>query len=314
MSTTQAEQGNQATETGTEKGWHVDDRCLNCNIARQIAPGMIGYTEGGEYGGLSKVIRQPETAADVEKLYMAAHACPTRSIHPPADDLGADSDPYPLALDEDETVFLCGHASPQTYGATSYLLRRPDGTGMMIDTPRWRPALARRYEQKAGRITDVLITHLDHVAHARKYADAFKARLWIHEGDLHSLPSADQVIRGTDPVEIGPGVIAHPFPGHTAGSTLFIADEKFCFSGDAFFWSNGQQTLEVAHSVVYDSIRTLAESVARGAEELTFEWVLPGHGDLHHLPADEMRERMRGLGRRAATYPAEGIDYGAVRY
>ncbi|MFE2845403.1 MBL fold metallo-hydrolase [Streptomyces scopuliridis] len=306
------ENGPQAADA--EKGWHVDDRCLNCNIARQLAPGMIGYKEGGEYGGLSTVIRQPETQADVELMYQAAHACPTRSVHPPADKWDADSDPYPKALDEDGTVLLCGHASPQNYGATSYLLRRPDGTAMMIDTPRWRPALARRYEQKAGKVTDVLITHLDHVAHARKYADAFKARLWIHEGDLHSLPDADHVIRGTDPVEIGPGVIAHPFPGHTKGTTLFIADEKFCFSGDAFFWSNSQQTLEVAHSVVYDSIKTLAESVARGAEELTFEWVLPGHGDLHHLPAGEMRERMRGLARRSATYPAEEIDYGAVRY
>ncbi|MFD8000453.1 MBL fold metallo-hydrolase [Streptomyces mirabilis] len=319
MSTTQAEHDTQ-DEHGTEaaptqsEGWSVDDRCLNCNIARQIAPGMIGFKEGGEYGGLSTVIRQPETDADIEKMYMAAHACPTRSVHPPADRWDADSDPYPKPLDEDGVVWLCGHASPQTYGATSYLVRRPDGTAMMIDTPRWRPALARRYEEKVGKVTDVLITHLDHVAHARKYADAFGARLWIHEGDLHSLPSADHVIQGTQPVEIGPGVIAHPFPGHTEGSTLFIADEKYCFTGDAFFWSNSQQTLEVAHSVVYDSIKTLAESVARGAEELTFEWVLPGHGDLHHLPADEMRERMRGLGRRAATYPAEEIDYGAVRY
>ncbi|MFD4699216.1 MBL fold metallo-hydrolase [Streptomyces niveus] len=318
MSTTPAEQETRTTETETEteaeKGWHVDDRCLNCNIARQLAPGMIGYTEGGQYGGLSTVIRQPETEADVEKMYLAAHACPTRSVHPPAGALSSDSDPYPLALDDEGIVYLCGHASPQTYGATSYLLRRPDGTAMMIDTPRWRPALARRYEQKVGKVTDVLITHLDHVAHARKYADAFQARLWIHEGDLHSLPDADHIIRGREPVEIGPGVIAHPFPGHTEGSTLFIADDTFCFTGDAFFWSNSQQTLEVAHSVVYDSIKTLAESVARGAEELTFEWVLPGHGDLHHLPADEMRERMRGLGRRAATYPAEPVDYGAVRY
>ncbi|MFF2944163.1 hypothetical protein ACFVSQ_30400 [Streptomyces niveus] len=63
----------------------------------------------------------------------------------------------------------------------------------------------------------------------------------------------------------------------------------FCFSGDAFFWSNSQQTLEVAHSVVYDSIKTLADSVARGAEELTFEWVLPGHGELHLLTAPTRR-------------------------
>ncbi|WP_251982654.1 hypothetical protein [Streptomyces violaceusniger] len=148
-------------------------------------------------------------------------------------------------------------------------------------------------------------------------ADAFRARVWIHEGDLHSLPDADHLIRGTDPVETGPGVIAHPFPGHTAGSALFIADEKFCFTGDAFFWSNSQQDLEVADSVVYDSIKTPAGSVARGAGELTFEWVLPGHGSFRHLPADEMRDRtrdrMRALGQRAATYPEQEVDYSKVR-
>ncbi|MGW3566247.1 MBL fold metallo-hydrolase [Streptomyces sp. NPDC000941] len=294
--------------------WYVDDRCLNCNIARQYAPGLIGYQPSGDYGGSSTVLRQPANEEETRQLYMAAHACPTRSVHPPANEWAPDSDPYPMALDEDGIVLLCGHASAQTYGATSYLLRRPGGTAMMIDTPRWQPALARRYSQAVGKITDVLLTHLDHVAHGRKYADAFGARLWIHEGDLHSRPDADSVIRGQDPIEIGPGVIAHPFPGHTKGSTLFIADEKFCFSGDAVFWSRSEQDLEVADSVVYESIKTLAESVARGAEELTFEWVLPGHGSYHRLPADEMRQRMRALGQRAATYPVQEVDYGKVRY
>ncbi|EFL23917.1 probable cell surface glycoprotein [Streptomyces himastatinicus ATCC 53653] len=302
------------TRTDHTPGWYVDDRCLNCNLARQYAPGLIGYSPGGPYGGSSTVLRQPGTEDEVRQLYMAAHACPTRSVHPPANDWRPGSDPYPMPLDEAGTVLLCGHAAPKTYGATSYLLRRPDSTAMMIDTPHWRPALARRYEEKAGKITDVLLTHLDHVAHGRQYADAFGARLWIHEGDLHSRPDADSVIRGRDPVEIGPGVIAHPFPGHTAGSTVFVADDTFCFSGDAFFWSQSQQDLEVADSVVYDSITTLAASVARGAEDLTFEWVLPGHGSFHRLPADEMRTRMRGLARRAATYPEQPVDYGKVRY
>ncbi|MFE2179765.1 hypothetical protein [Streptomyces sp. NPDC059455] len=127
---------------------------------------------GGDYGGLSTVLRQPGDEDEVRRLYMAAHACPTRSVHPPADHWEPDSDPYPMPLDEAGTVLLCGHASAKTYGAISYLPRRPGSTAMMIDTPRWSPALARRYEERAGKITDVLLTHLDHVAHGRKYADA----------------------------------------------------------------------------------------------------------------------------------------------
>ncbi|MEU0804950.1 ferredoxin [Streptomyces sp. NPDC005970] len=315
MSTTETETDTPTqTDARPRDGWYVDDRCLNCNIARQYAPGMITYAEGGNYGGVSSVVRQPETEEEVRQMYQAAYACPTRSVHPPQDQWGEDSDPYPMPLDEDGIVLLCGYASPQTYGATSYLLRRPDGTAMMIDTPRWRPALARRYSRAVGEITDVLLTHLDHVAHGRKYADAFGARLWIHEGDLHSRPDADSVIRGQDPVEIGPGVIAHPFPGHTAGSTVFVADDRFCFTGDAFFWSHSEQDLEVADSVVYDSIKTLAASVTHGADAFTFEWVLPGHGSFHHLPPEEMRARMRDLGRRAESYPEQEVDYGKVRY
>ncbi|MDW6063477.1 hypothetical protein SAZ11_42625 [Streptomyces sp. FXJ1.4098] len=42
--------------------------------------------------------------------------------------------------------------------------------------------------------------------------------------------------------------------------------------------------------------------------------MLPGHGSHHRLPADEMRQRMRALGQRAATYPVREVDYGKVRY
>ena len=30
-------------------------------------------------------------------------------------------------------------------------------------------------------MTDVLLTHRDHAAHGRRYADRFGARLWIHD-------------------------------------------------------------------------------------------------------------------------------------
>ncbi|MEQ3553503.1 hypothetical protein WIS52_23780 [Pseudonocardia nematodicida] len=186
---------------------------------------------------------------------------------------------------------------------------------MMIDTPKYRPALARRFENAVGRVTDVLLTHVDHVAHGRQWADKLGARLWIHEGDLDSRPDADCVIRGHDPVEIGPGMIAHPFPGHSPGTTLFIADEKFCFAGDALFWSETHHRLDLADTVVYDSVKRWARSVEKGADELTFEWVLPGHGPYHRLPAEQMRQRMRALAKRAVHFEEpEADDYGAVRY
>ncbi|MFB7506935.1 MBL fold metallo-hydrolase, partial [Streptomyces broussonetiae] len=289
-----------------QDGWYVDGRCTNCDVARQLAPGLIG-----EVDGRSAVLRQPRDETEVRRFHAAANACPTRSIRPPAGRLDAALDPFPMALDD--TVLLCGHNSPHTAGANSYLLRRPDGTAMLVDTPRWSTQLAARYEA-LGPVTDVLLTHRDHAAHGRRYADRLGARLWIHEGDLDAAPDADRVLHGTDPAEIADGVIAHPLPGHTRGSVVFVADERYCFSGDSFYWSRGTGDIEVAESVTWYSIGELAASLDRTAGRLRFEWLLPGHGDRQHLPADDMAERLRLLTLRARELQPRPVDLTAVRW
>ncbi|MER6222344.1 MBL fold metallo-hydrolase [Streptomyces sp900105755] len=296
---------------GTEQaghGWRVDGRCTNCDVARQLAPGLVG-----EVAGRSAVLRQPRDTAEAARLHAAAHACPTRSVRPPGGRLDPARDPFPMPLDDTGTVLLCGHNSPHTAGANSYLLRRPDGTSMMIDTPRWSPALAARYEAP-GPVTDVLLTHRDHAAHGRSYADRFHARLWIHEGDLAAAPDADRVLRGTEPAEIADGVLAVPFPGHTRGSVLYLADERYCFSGDSFYWSRTTADIELADSVTWYSIRELAASLTRTAGRLRFEWLLPGHGDRRHLPHQEMAARMRHLTTRSHELTPRPVDFTAVRW
>ncbi|MFI1972153.1 4Fe-4S domain-containing protein [Streptomyces cinnamoneus] len=286
--------------------WYVDERCTNCDVARQLAPGLIG-----EADGRSVVLRPPRDTAEARQLHAAAHACPTRSVRPPGGRLDAAQDPFPMALDD--TVHLCGHNSPHTAGANAYLLRRADGTVMMVDTPRWSPSLAVRHEA-LGPVTDVLLTHRDHAAHGRRYADRFGARLWIHEGDLDAAPDADRVLRGTEPTEIGEGVLAVPFPGHTRGSVLYLADDRYCFSGDSFYWSRALSDLAVADSVTWYSIGELAASLARAAGSLRFEWLLPGHGDRRHLPADDMARRLRRLAERTHGLRPRPVDFTAVRW
>ncbi|MFI9305028.1 MBL fold metallo-hydrolase [Streptomyces triculaminicus] len=295
-------------ESAPATGWYVDSRCTNCDVARQLAPDLIA-----EVDGRAEVVRQPRTEEEVRQLHTAAYACHTRSIRHTEHRLDPALDPFPLALDD--TVSLCGHNSPHTAAANAYLLRRPSGTTMMIDTPRWSAALADRYEAaSAGPITDVLLTHRDHAAHGRQYADRFGARLWIHEGDLDASPDADHVLRGTDPVEIAEGVVVHPLPGHTLGSVLYVADERYCFTGDSFYWSRTTGDLEVAESVVWYSIAELAASLARTAEGLRFEWVLPGHGDRKRLPAPEMARRLRGLTARTQALEPRPVDFTALRW
>ncbi|MFJ9418498.1 MBL fold metallo-hydrolase [Streptomyces sp. NPDC101227] len=292
--------------TDAPTDWYVDDRCTNCDVARQLAPGLIG-----EVNGRSEILRGPRDATEEQQLHAAAFACPTRSIRPGTRRLDPDRDPFPLALDD--AVHLCGHNSPHTAAANSYLLRRPSGTRMMIDTPRWSEALAARYE-RLGPVTDVLLTHRDHTAHGRRYADRFGARLWIHEGDLDAAPDADRVLRGTEAVEIAEGVRAVPLPGHTEGSVLYLADERYCFSGDSFYWSRTTDDIEVAESVTWYSVEELAASLARTVDRLRFEWLLPGHGDRRRLPAGEMARRMQQLAARARGMRPRPVDFTAVRW
>ncbi|MFG2888488.1 4Fe-4S domain-containing protein [Streptomyces sp. NPDC048248] len=295
-----------SAEGAVENGWSVDDRCTNCDVARQLAPDLIIET-----GGRSEVVRQPRGDAETRQLNAAAFACHTRSIRHSSERLDPAADPYPLPLDDG--VLLCGHNSPHTAAANSYLLRRPSGTVMMVDTPRWSLALADRYGA-LGRVTDVLLTHRDHAAHGRRYADHFGARLWIHEGDLDAAPDADRVLRGTRAADIDEGVRAYPLPGHTRGSVLYVADERHCFSGDSFYWSRTTGDIEVAENVTWYSIRELAASLARTAGLLRFEWLLPGHGDRKHLPAEEMAQRMRQLTDRTRELEPQPVDFTAMRW
>jgi glyoxylase-like metal-dependent hydrolase (beta-lactamase superfamily II) len=288
------------------EGWHIDRRCTNCDVARQFGQGLIG-----EVGGRSAVIRPPRTEAENASMVAAAFACQTRSIR--HDGRGPDPalDPFPLPLDEH--VSLCGHNSRQTAGANSYLLRRPGGGLMMIDTPRWSPVLAQRYEA-LGPVTDVLLTHRDHAAHGRRYADRLGARLWLHEGDLDAAPDADQVIHGTEPASIDGGVTAWPLPGHTEGSVLYLADDRYCFSGDSFYWSRSTGDIEVAASVTWYSITELAASLERTAPQVRFEWLLPGHGDRQRLAAPDMTRRLQDLAARTQRLSPRPIDFAAMRW
>lgn len=286
--------------------WHIDQRCTNCDAARQLAPGLIA-----EVAGRSSVIRQPRTRAQERALQAAAFACPTRSIRRAARGPDPALDPFPLALTEH--VYLCGHNSPRTAGANSYLLRRPAGTLMMMDTPRWSRALAAKYAA-LGPVTDVLLTHRDHAAHGRAYADRFGARLWIHEGDLAAAPDADRILRGAEPAQIAEGVVAHPLPGHTQGSVLYLADDTYCFSGDSFYWSRTTGDLAVAESVTWYSITELAASLARTARRARFAWLLPGHGGRQHLPPEEFARRVHDLADRTARLTPQPIDFTALRW
>ncbi|WP_318552182.1 MBL fold metallo-hydrolase [Kitasatospora fiedleri] len=67
-------------------------------------------------------------------------------------------------------------------------------------------------------------------------------------------------------------------------------------------WSRDRADLAVAASATWCSITEPAASPARTAPRLLLrcEWLLPGHGDRRHLPADESTRRPHTLADRTA--------------
>lgn len=267
----------------------VDSTCIDCDTCRQVAP--VVFAEGDGY---AFVRRQPETASDRRSALHALVSCPTGSIGSQGGDRPASvMDDFPLLIEE--PVFYCGYNSPKSYGGNSYLVRHPEGN-WLLDSPKFQPRLVRRLEQFGG-VATIFLTHSDDVADARLYAERFGTRRVIHRAELHSQPDAEVVLDGDGPVELTPGILAIPTPGHTEGYCVLLFGERFLFTGDHLAWDGHGGRLDARRDYCWFSWERQTESMARLAR-FGFEWVLPGHGQRVRLPRDEMRRQMQELVRR----------------
>lgn len=264
----------------------VDATCIDCDTCRQIAPATFGET-----GDTSFVQLQPRSPEEMREAYRALVACPTASIGA-ADKsgvAGAVRDfPLPLA----PRLFYCGFNSPKSFGGNSYFLEHPDGN-WLIDAPRFVEHLARRFEEMGG-IRYLFLTHRDDVADAAKYAARFGAERIIHRLELAAQPDAERVVDGFAPVDLAPGFVAIPTPGHTRGHCVLLAEECFLFSGDHLWWSRHRGRLNASREVCWYSWRDQVASV-RLLEGYSFEWILPGHGERVHFAREHMAREMARL-------------------
>ena len=69
-----------------------------------------------------------------------------------------------------------------------------------------------------------------------------------------------------------------PVPGHTKGSTVFLLDDTYLFSGDSLAWSHARQDLTAFRDACWWSWSAQTASLSRLADVARFTWVLPGHG------------------------------------
>jgi glyoxylase-like metal-dependent hydrolase (beta-lactamase superfamily II) len=275
----------EARNPASAKGdWYIDDRCIDCAASREVAPGLIV-----ERRGKSVFARQPETEEDTRAAWRAALLCPTASIgkqgrreQPP--------DLFPQELERG--IYRCGYNARSSFGAHSYFIRRTEGN-VLIDSPRYVAKLVEAFERMGG-VADVLLSHQDDVADADKYADRFRARVWIHEDDRAAAPYATNLLEGTEKTDIGGSLTAIPVPGHTRGSVAFLWQDHYLFSGDSLAWSRETEDLIAFREACWYSWSELKSSLRRLAD-YRFELILPGHGHSVHLPAAEMSRRLKAL-------------------
>jgi len=264
-----------------EGPWFVDERCIDCGTCRDLAPAMFS-----DLGPQSVVSSQPEGAAAEQGAWLAAQACPTQSIGT----MARGSRPgrlYPWPL-LDGTYDL-GYTSTDSFGASAYLVARPAG-GLLVDSPRFAPALVRAVEELGG-VGHVLLTHRDDVADAERWAQHFGARVWVHEHDRSAAPFASDLIRGLEPTVAPPDTLCVPVPGHTRGSVVWVVEEV-AFTGDSLAWSHERQDLTAFRSACWYSWPEQLASLERLAAACLPSWILPGHGARCHLPPDELHQRL----------------------
>lgn len=261
----------------------VDSTCIDCDACRQLAPET--FAESREH---SFVYAQPQTEAETRKALRALLACPTGSIgtlhRNNAKEMMGD---FPLHLQDG--VYYSGFNSPRSYGGNSYFVQHPEGN-WLIDSPKYLPHLVRRYEELGG-LKYIFLTHRDDVAEADRYAERFGSQRIIHRAELSAQPGAEIIIEGNEPAELVPDFLVIPTPGHTRGHCVLLYRQRFLFTGDHLWWSRTSQRLDASEEFCWYSWADQTRSMER-LRVLSFEWVLPGHGQQVRLPPDVMHREL----------------------
>ncbi|MBZ5626988.1 MAG: MBL fold metallo-hydrolase [Acidobacteriia bacterium] len=275
-----------AVPENVEGPFFVDSTCIDCDTCRQLAPHTFGDT-----GEFSFVEAQPRDAAKTRSALHALIACPTGSIGT-ADKREVAEAVADFPLPVAGRVWYCGFNSRKSFGGNSYFVEHSGGN-WLIDSPRYVERLVGRFAAKGG-IRYIFLTHRDDVADAARYAQRFGATRIIHRLELAAQPDAERVIEGLDPVELTPGFLAIPTPGHTRGHVALLHQDEFLFTGDHIWWSRVRRRLTASRDVCWYSWRDQVKSVAL-LGRYSFEWVLPGHGERAYFPREEMQGQVARL-------------------
>ena len=246
-----------------------------------------------DHGDRSSVFRQPATPEEARRALMALVACPTSSIGTTRDyDARAGVESFPERLDAN--VYFCGFTAESSFGAWSYLVVRPEeeGGNVLVDSPRFSRPLVKRIEALGG-VRRIFLTHRDDVADHEAFARRFGAERIMHADDRAARHGVERVVEGAGEVRLDETLRVIPTPGHTRGHMVLLYGDKYLFTGDHLAWSPTRRSLTAFRNACWYSWPEQTRSMQR-LLGYDFEWVLPGHGRIHHDDARAMREHLRG--------------------
>jgi len=276
----------QRLSTNAKGDFFVDSTCIDCDQCREIAPEVFGDGEGH-----ASVLRQPDSGAALHNALRALVTCPVGAIgteqrHALAPVVAGF--PEPIA----EDVYFCGFASPDSFGASSYLIVRPEGN-VLVDSPRFAARLVRGMEGLGG-VRWMFLSHVDDMADHAKFRRHFGCERIIHRQEVRAATAdIEWKLEGDQAQALGPNLVAIPTPGHTRGHTVLLYRNRFLFTGDHLWWSPVRKQLSASQTYCWHSWPKQIESMER-LLDYRFEWVLPGHGQRHHSTAAEMRQSIAG--------------------
>lgn len=263
----------------------VDSSCIDCDVCRWMAPETFDRREGR-----SRVHHQPAGGVDLHRALQALVSCPTASI--------GTTDKVPIQpvlrsfpIPVDGSVHHCGYHHPDSFGASSYLIRRRRGN-VLVDSPRFAGPLVRRLEELGG-VRWMFLTHADDVGDHRRFHEHFGCERILHARDVSAATrDVEHPLDGDKPTQLDEDLLAVPVPGHTEGSTCLLHADTHLFSGDHLAYSPRLGHLYAFRSACWYDWDTLVRSMQRLTRH-AFTWVLPGHGRRAHFPPEEMRRQMQ---------------------
>jgi len=132
---------------------------------------------------------------------------------------------------------------------------------------------------------------------AALWARRFHSRRIIHRLELAAQPDAELVLDGFDPIQLSPGFLAIPTPGHTRGHCVLLYQDAYLSSGDHLWWSRDRDSLHASRNVCWHDWSQQTASIAL-LRDYNFEWLLPGHGQRIHLDRTSMRKHLDDLNHR----------------